>query len=66
MNHNGTVQAFCDSGTVLYWSNANAFSELALASANTAIENATFEGIIDCRLPTVAEFQSLYVTQGHQ
>jgi hypothetical protein len=38
---------------------------MQLANAVTAVENATFEGITTWRLPTVAEFRSLYATQGH-
>jgi hypothetical protein len=58
LNHDSTVEAFYDASTKLYWSNANAFNQLALASTKVAVKSATFEGITNWRLPTVAEFQS--------
>jgi hypothetical protein len=65
LNGDTLTQAFLDHSTGLYWSDANVFGQLSLASAEDAVGAATFEGITSWRLPTVAEFRSLYATQKH-
>jgi hypothetical protein len=65
LDGSGIAEAFLDPTTGLYWSNANVFGQVSLSKAQTVTASATFEGISNWRLPTVAEFRSLYSSQGH-
>jgi hypothetical protein len=62
--------AFLDQANNLLWTNGNLFAKngLTYANANSGINGlntSSFEGITNWRLPTIAEFTSLYNTQGN-
>jgi hypothetical protein len=69
INHDGKFDAFLDQAHGLLWTNGNAFSNQGLnyTSAQSAVALATFEGLAagKWRLPTLAEFNGLYASQGH-
>ncbi len=58
------VEAFLDDSTGLYWSDMRTLGVSTHAGALVVVANADLEGLTAWRLPTVAEFQSLYLTQG--
>ncbi|MBN8492607.1 MAG: DUF1566 domain-containing protein [Burkholderiales bacterium] len=57
---------FLDQSTALYWTNAKSFDPAAAkhAPALLAVASASFEGLTNWRLPSYAEFGSLYQTLG--
>ena len=67
LNSDGKL-SFFDASTNLRWTNGDAFSTSALsyANAHAAVATATFENLAAgaWRLPTLAEFASLYAAQG--
>jgi len=64
LNGDSVYEAFLDDEADLLWTNANVFGARLYASALSAVDAATIEGITDWRIPTRAEFDLLYATQG--
>ena len=64
LNGNGTAEAFLDVANGLLWSRPGVVSPQIYSSAAGAVAALTIEGLSDWQIPSVAQFQSLYVTQG--
>ena len=65
MNQDDEYNAFFDAVSNLYWSGSNAFGALNFMKAEEAAAASTIEGITNWRLPTLADFQTLYDDLGN-
>ncbi len=64
LNGNGTADAFLDVANGLLWSRPGVVSPQTYNSAAGAVATLTIEGLSDWQIPSVAQFQALYITQG--
>lgn len=64
LNGNGTAEAFLDVANGLLWSRPGVVSAANFAIAETAITTLSIEGLSGWHLPTLAQAQGLYSTQG--
>ncbi len=64
LNHDGSSTAFLDAAHGLLWTTGKQIAPTSFSAAVAAVGSMTNEGRV-WRLPTVAEFENLYETQGH-
>ena len=64
LDGDGRALTFLDAAHGLYWSVPGVVPADVFAIASTAVDRLVLEGRNDWRLPTQAEFQALYATQG--